>query len=48
MEIAKMNDLFAEAMENLGSDGYVIPDGLKPRSRSEPSKESLWLVFPKI
>lgn len=30
MEIAKMNDLFAEAMENLGFDGYVIPDGLNP------------------
>ena len=28
MEIAKMNDLFAEAMENLGFDGYVIPNGL--------------------
>ena len=30
MEIAKMNDLFDEAMENLGFDGYVIPDGLNP------------------
>lgn len=30
MEIAKMNDLFEEAMENLGFDGYVIPDGLNP------------------
>ena len=30
MEIAKMNDLFAEAMENLSFDGYVIPDGLNP------------------
>ena len=30
MEIAKMNDLFSEAMENLGFDGYVIPDGLNP------------------
>lgn len=30
MEIAKMNTLFEEAMENLGFDGYVIPDGLNP------------------
>lgn len=26
----KMNTLFNEAMENLGFDGYVIPDGLNP------------------
>lgn len=26
----KMNALFEEAMENLGFDGYVIPDGLNP------------------
>ena len=30
MAIAKMNTLFEEAMENLGFDGYVIPDGLNP------------------
>ena len=44
MEIAKMNDLFAEAMENLGFDGYVIPQWFEPCSRSESSKESLWFV----
>ncbi len=28
MEIARMNELFDEAIDNLGWDGYFIPDGL--------------------